>query len=364
MKISVIDTEEFCNAKDEFYAKFTKRKMTIVTGLFILLIFIAIVSICVGTVSLSFKETVNIIISNIFNLKGVDANALNNTVVMKIRFPRVLAAIIIGSSLAATGAVMQGILRNPLVSPYTLGLSSGSAFGAALAIVLGTSIFGSSFIGFQRCFVVISAFVFGLITMLLVYFIARVKGLEPGTLILSGVAIGYVFSALVSILKYVSNNEQLGDIVFWTMGGLWQSKWSTLSIIFPITLVCNLLMIKYAWDLNALGSGDEVAVSLGINVNKVRIICLVLCALSASSCVAFAGTIGFIGLVAPHISRIIIGSDYRFLIPCSSLMGALILLFSDTLARTVISPTEIPVGIITSLLGAPFFIYLLIKKRR
>ncbi|KOR25626.1 iron ABC transporter permease [Clostridium sp. L74] len=350
-------------SKNKIYNKIIKKKIIILISLFIILILSIIAAIFIGSSSIGFKGTFYVILSTIF--KGMKkATGLDNTVILQIRFPRVITAVIIGAALAGCGAVMQGILRNPLVSPYTLGLSSGSAFGAAIGIILGSSIVLSKFILLDKYFVILSSFIFGLITMFLVYFIAKKKAMSTGTLILAGVAIGYVFSALLSILKYTSNKDQLQDIVFWLMGGLWVADWTTVAILFVINSVCIMLMIKYAWDLNALASGEEIATSLGINVNRIRIICLTLCSLSTSSCIAFTGIIGFIGLVAPHISRIIIGNDYRFLIPCSCLMGSIILLISDTIGRTIISPTEIPVGIITSLIGAPFFIYLIIKERR
>lgn len=349
----------------QLYNKFTKKKHIVIGTLVILLFILIIASTSMGTASVGFKGTFYVIASKIFNTTSLNnVSSLNDTVIMQLRLPRVLTAVIIGASLAGTGAVMQGVLRNPLVSEYTLGLSSGAAFGAGLAIVLGTSILGNSFLLLEKYIIVLSSFIFGVLTMVLVYFIAKLKSMAPGTLILAGVAISYLFSALLSILKYISNQEQLKDIVFWLMGGLWLSNWNTVAILFPITLLSLILMIKYAWDLNALSAGDEVASSLGINVSKVRIICLMVASLAASSCVAFAGIIGFIGLVAPHISRIVIGSDHRFLIPCSALMGAVILLLADTVSRTIISPTEIPVGIVTALIGAPFFIYLLVKERR
>lgn len=349
----------------QVYNKFTKRKHVVIGTLVILLFILIIASTSMGTASIGFKGTFYVIASKIFSCNLFNnVSDLNDTVIMQIRLPRVLTAVIIGASLAGTGAVMQGVLRNPLVSEYTLGLSSGAAFGAGLAIVLGTNILGNNFLLVDKYIIVFSSFIFGMLTMVLVHFIAKLKSMAPGTLILAGVAISYLFSALLSILKYISNQEQLRDIVFWLMGGLWLSNWSTVAILLPITVVSFVLMIKYAWDLNALGSGDEVATSLGINVNKVRIICLMLASLSSSSCVAFTGIIGFVGLVAPHTSRIVIGSDHRFLIPCSSLMGAILLLLADTVSRTIISPTEIPVGIVTSLIGAPFFIYLLVKERR
>lgn len=349
----------------ETYDKFTKKKVSIIIGLSVFLIFAILVSISVGSASVGVKDIIALIFSKIFpgHVSVNNAN-FNEIVLWQIRCPRVFMAVIIGASLASTGAVMQGVLGNSLVSPYTLGISSGSAFGAGLGMILGISILGPKFAAASNYIIVVNAFVFGLITTFLVYFIARLKAMSNGTLILAGVAISYLFSALVSILKFISDVDKLHDLTFWLMGGLWTAKWNTIGILFPISIICLILMMMYAWDLNVFAFGDEVATSLGINVDKVRRRCLIISALTTSSCIAFAGTIGFIGLVAPHISRNIIGNDHRFLIPCSALMGSILLLVADTLSRTIISPTEIPVGIVTSLIGAPFFIYILMKERR
>lgn len=209
-----------------------------------------------------------------------------------------------------------------------------------------------------------NAFIFGLLTMLMIYGIASLKGAAPETLILAGVALGYLFSAGVSLLKYVSSHEQLRELTVWLMGGLWGAKWEAVLILLPITVGCLIFLLRYAWDLNALSAGEEVAANLGVNVKILRRNCAIFASLLASATVAFTGIIGFIGLVSPHVCRFIIGNDNRFLIPCSCLMGALLLLAADTLSRTMVSPTEIPVGIITSLIGVPFFLYLLFKQSR
>jgi iron complex transport system permease protein len=284
-----------------------------------------------------------------------------SVIVVNMRLPRIMLAILTGMSLAVAGAVMQGILRNPLVSPFTLGLASASSFGAAVMIVLGTTVAIPFVSGDQS--VVISAFLFGCVSMILIYGVSRMKGTSQATLILSGVVIGYIFQAGVLILKYVSNNEKLKELVVWLMGGMWSANWDTIVILAPITLFCMVAMGLMAWSLNALSAGDDIAKSLGIRVERLRLICLFLTTLAASSCLAFTGVIGFIGLMAPHICRMLIGNDYRYLIPCSAIMGAIILMVSDTFARTIMSPIEIPVGIIMYIVGGVFFLYLIIRGK-
>lgn len=366
MQISLtkLSTGELAEIRD-LYSRRTARKVALLAGLLALLVGMVLFSTATGAVALRVGDVARVIAARIFPKAYPAAGGeLAEVVVMELRLPRIFLAVLTGVSLAGAGTVMQGILRNPLVDPYTLGLAGGAAFGAALAIVLGTGLAGAVFQEAGNYLIITNAFLFGLLTMLLVYGIARLKGTAPETLILGGVAIGYLFSAGVSALKYISEHEALKELVVWLMGGLWGATWQQVGLLLPLVLACTAVLWLYAWDMNALTAGEEVAVNLGVNVGRVRLVGLVVSALAVSATVAFTGIIGFIGLVAPHLCRMLIGSDHRFLIPCSSLMGAVLLLVSDTLARTVIAPTEIPVGIVTSVLGAPFFIYLLLKKRR
>ncbi|MFZ5595856.1 MAG: FecCD family ABC transporter permease [Bacillota bacterium] len=329
----------------------------------LLLAAVSLVATATGAAGISVSDAGRVILQKV--IPGIHLQPesdIAKAVVMDIRLPRILLAVLSGISLGGAGVVMQAVLRNPLVSPMTLGVSNGAAFGAALAIVLGAGIGEANFSG--RYFIVFSAFVFGSLTMVFVYGIARIKGTAPETLLLAGVAFGYLFSAGVSILKYISNNEALREIAVWLMGGLWGAGWSTDMMLIPVVLAGTVFLLRYAWDLNIFSAGEDVAVSLGVNVSRLMLIILALATVITSSTIAFTGVIGFVGLIAPHICRILIGSDHRFLIPGACLMGAVLLLLSDTLARIVLAPVEIPVGIIMSLVGVPFFIYLLLNRRR
>ncbi|WP_027719220.1 iron chelate uptake ABC transporter family permease subunit [Desulfovirgula thermocuniculi] len=345
------------------YSRHIGRKVFGVAVLFGLVTATALMATSVGAAGISVPDVWRVILAHL-GIKAAPVSDLAETVVWEIRLPRILLATITGMSLAGAGAVMQGVLRNPLVSPYTMGLSSGAAFGAALAIVLGTGLVGGSYLEVSRWLIVTNAFVFGGLTTLLAFSLARFKGMSPETLVLGGVAIGYLFQAGVSLLKYVSNNEALKELVVWLMGGFWGADWQTVMLLTPVVLFCMAGLLLYAWDLNVLGAGEEVAASFGINVGRLRVCTLTLATLAAAATVAFTGIIGFVCLVGPHICRMLVGSDNRFLIPCSCLMGAVLLLLADTLARTIVAPAEIPVGIITALMGSPFFIYLLIRKKR
>ena len=253
--------------------------------------------------------------------------------------------------------------EKPLVSPFTLGLSSAASFGAAVAIVIGPAILGGLVAIGSNEFIVVMAFVFGWLSMLLVYGISRARGVNQATLILSGVVIGYIFSAGLTFLQYITNNEKLRDLVVWLMGGMWGASWSSVLLLIPLTIIPFFLLERMAWDLNAMSAGDDVAKNLGINVNRLRLSGLMISTFAASCCLAFTGIIGFIGLMGPHICRMIIGNDHRYLIPCAGLMGAAILLISDTVARTIMSPVEIPVGVIMYVLGGVFFLFLIMRAR-
>lgn len=349
----------------QLYGRYKSRKVVLLIGLTLGLVGIGLFATATGAAGISVADVCRVIIKRLAPGLGVVPHSdIAETVVMELRLPRILLATLTGMSLAGAGVVMQAILRNPLVCPYTLGLSSGAAFGAALAIVLGTGLLGARFGVTGSYLIVANAFIFGSLTMVLVYGVARLKGTVPETLLLAGVAFGYLFQAGVSALKYISEHEALKELAVWLMGGLWGASWNAVAILSPVALLCLTLLVARAWDLNVLGAGEDVAASLGVNVGRLRLVCLGLATLVSSSVIAFTGIIGFVGLIAPHMCRLVIGGDHRFLIPCACLGGGVLLLLADTLARLVLAPVEIPVGIVTSLLGAPFFIYLLLKRKR
>jgi iron complex transport system permease protein len=345
------------------YERSTGRKLSFLALLAALLIFISLVATAVGAAGISLADVCSVIAMKLVpGLHLATQSDLAETIVMELRLPRIILAVLTGMSLGCAGAVMQGVLRNPLVSPMTLGVSSGAAFGAALAILLGADILGASLAGEYT--VALSAFIFGSLTISFIYGISRIRGTSTATLLLAGVALGYLYSAGLSMMQYISNDNTLRQVTLWLMGGLWGAQWFTDIVLLPIVLVCIGLLMRYAWDLNAFGAGEEVARSLGVNVRAMIIACLALATLITSSTIAFTGVIGFIGLIAPHICRMIIGADHRFLIPGSCLFGGVTLLLADTLARNVLAPVEIPVGIVTSLIGVPFFVYLLLSQKK
>lgn len=354
----------FINPND-FYSKLTGKKIFTIFLLLGLLLIFSIISILLGSAKIEAKEIFYSIFNKIFyssnlsTFNDMERTEFVTTVLWQIRLPRIVMTIIAGIGLAIAGATMQGILRNPLVSPYTLGVSSAAGFGAALAIILGAGIAGTG-----KYLIIGNAFLFALLAVILVLGIARLRGINSETVILAGVAIMFLFSALTSFLQYIALPEQAKMVVLWLIGSLHTATWDRVLVVSILVLGCVPILLKYSWDLNALASGDETAKSLGVNVKLVTRICVVIATLITAGIICFTGTIGFICLVSPHIARLIIGGDHRFLLPCSSLTGAVLLIIADTLSRTLIQPTEIPVGIITSFIGVPFFIFLLLRKRR
>lgn len=286
-----------------------------------------------------------------------DTSSTNQLIISRIRLPRVLLGLLVGFALATCGSTMQGLFRNPLASPYILGVASGAAAGAAVVILLGLP---------PTLFLPLGAFLGGIAATSVVYRLAQAPGGKTSTytLILAGVAIGALFSAITSFTIFLSSGSQkMSDVVFWIMGSLSRANWDHLYTLTPIVLIGSFVLIYFSRDLNALALGENTAFHLGLNPERTKRFLLVIATLVASSAVAFAGTIGFVGLITPHIMRLLIGPDHRYLLPASALGGAILLVVADVAARTVIAPAELPVGIITAFLGAPFFLYLL-KTRK
>lgn len=329
----------------EWYQGFNARKKLLLAILGLLVLAAAVVGLSVGVSSAGIRDLLALV-------QG--ASDMPGIIVYKFRLPRVAMAALVGWGLAVGGTVSQAILRNPLASPFTLGVASGAGFGAVIGILLTG--------GFNNSAIAACAFCFALLVSLFILGVTHFKNAASGTLILTGVALMYLFSSLTSFMQYVSTMEEIHQIVFWFFGSLSKVGWPEIGIAAGMILIPTPLVLKYAWDLNSLMVGDETAVSLGVNVIRVRMGGVLLAALMTAGAICFTGVIGFIGLVAPHIARMLIGSDHRFLLPASGLLGAVLVLAADTLGRTVWAPQVIPIGIMTSFLGVPFFFYLLMKK--
>lgn len=341
------------------YAQYTGRKTMVVVFLALLTVVLAIWAVNAGSAELTPAQVIMALLG-----RGQE-NA--PVVVWNIRLPRVLAALIAGAGLSAAGCVMQNILRNPLASPFTLGISQGAAFGAALAIVFfGAGTMQSTGAGAVMInnpyTVTVSAFTWSMAATVVMLFLAKFVGARPEAMILAGVALGSLFAAATTLIQYFAQEIQVAAIVFWTFGDLGRVSWSNVNMMLILLLLALLYFMLRRWDYNALAGGEETARGLGVEVERVRVLGMLLSSLLTAVTVAFMGIIGFIGLVAPHMMRKIIGDDHRFLIPGAAVMGSLLLLAADTLARTIIKPVTLPVGAVTSFMGAPLFIYLLLSR--
>ncbi|MGE5652905.1 MAG: FecCD family ABC transporter permease, partial [Bacillota bacterium] len=280
-----------------------------------------------------------------------------DAIIWSVRLPRVLLGVLIGGSLAVSGAVFQGLLRNPMADPYVLGISAGASLGAALAMTLATRA-GLFTLGTVPLF----AFVGSLLAVAMVYRLGRVRGqLSILTLLLAGVAVSTVLSSIVSFLVYFSG-DKFQPLIYWLMGGLGGRGWNAVLTTLPYLAIGSGLALVYSRHLNAMSLGDEAAHHLGVPVARVRLILVCAGSLLAAAAVSAGGIIGFVGLLVPHILRLIIGADHRLLIPASLLAGGTFLTLADTIARTLMAPTELPVGIVTALCGGPVFLYLLRRK--
>lgn len=280
-------------------------------------------------------------------------------VLLFLRLPRIAMAIVAGSALSVAGVLMQAITRNPLVSPYTIGVSSAAAFGASIAIM-----FGVGFSAAGLYFVPITAFLFALGCAVTVFSMAWLRGMAGQTMILTGIALMYLFSALTAAVQFVATQEQLARVVHWTFGSFNGVGWDAVTISAVVLAMALPIAHFKAWELNALTSaGDDVARSFGINVPLLRGLAIILSVVISAVAISFAGVIGFVGLIGPHLARLLIGADHRYLIPFSAICGGMLLLLADTVGRLAFSPTVIPVGIVVAFIGVPLFLHLVLSRR-
>ncbi|MHB1394860.1 MAG: FecCD family ABC transporter permease [Clostridia bacterium] len=319
----------------------------ILTVLFIASLLLAAVT---GAVKISTGEIIEILTTG--------ADTVNASILIDIRLPRVLLAAVVGAGLAAVGGVMQAIFKNPLVDSYTLGMSSGAALGAVISIITGLNI---SIMGIETTGVF--AFIGAVCTLFFVYSLAYTRNrMSVNSLLLAGVAVSYFLASVISFLMML-NHDKIEHIVFWTMGSLSMATWNEFYIASILIMPALAVLFYYTRELNILVMGEDAAHHLGINTAVLKNILLITCALIVGSVVSTGGTIAFLGLVAPHIIRLVIGSDNKRVIPYSALLGAILLLLSDTVGRVLIQPVEIPVGVMTSIMGGPFFIFLLRRQK-
>jgi iron complex transport system permease protein len=338
------------------YREFVKRKRLFLLVGLLLLILCVIIAAQNGPIDIPFADVVRYIFT--FDTAGTGRFIWN------IRMVRIIGALFAGAGLAVAGVVMQCILRNPLASPFTLGISSSAAFGASFAIIfLGAGSSMTSTVSINNPYITtVCAFLFSLVATGSILLLTKITRVSAETMILAGVAISAMFSAGLSFMQYIATDSQLGNIVAWTFGDLGKATWSWNSLILLVLLPVVLYYFYKRWDYNAMDAGEDTAKGLGVNTERERIVGMVLSSVLSAFIVSFFGIIAFIGLLGPHIARMIIGSDHRYLIPLSIILGAIILVAADGIGQVILYPSVVPVGIITSMLGGPLFIYLLIRR--
>ena len=345
------------------YAGYIRHKRVFIAVLVVLVIAVALISLCVGSSNLTIPQ----ILGGAVGL----GDPFAVTVVWNVRMPRILTAIVGGISLAVAGCAYQSVLRNPLASASTLGISQGAAFGAAIAIIVlagfgaGGSVTFHEGSGFSNPYVtVICAFIGASASTVIILALSRVRILTPEAIVLAGVALAALFTGATAMIQYFAEDTQVAAVVFWTFGSLGRVSYHELVIMVIVMVAACIIFHRQRWNFNAMESGEVSAHSLGLNVHSVRLGNMAVATAAAASVIAFCGTINFIGLVAPHIMRRFLGNDYRFLLPASALCGALILLLADLIARVAVIGAILPISAITSFIGAPVFIYLLLRSSR
>ena len=363
--------------EDTFEGKYqasVRKRVLFILLLIIVAIVVFFISVGLGAVDIPLIDTLKVFGHKILpGVVGPPSKDYYSDFILGGRLPRMLLVVLTGFSLGVAGMIMQGLLRNPLVSPFTLGVSTAASFGAAIAIVVGASMFGSMVnigiilggirFNFYDVVRIVFAFGFAMISIGIILLLARGRHVSRSMIILAGVVISYLFQAGLMATKYISDDQQLREITLWTMGSMAGATWASIAVLLPIVTICSFYLFKMSMDINALAAGDEVATNLGVNVHSLRKRGLIICTLIASVCLAFTGVIGFIGLMAPHICRMIIGNDSRYLMPASGLMGVVILAVSDLFCRLVIRPGELPIGIVLYLVGGIFFIWMISNKK-
>ncbi|MBK1624151.1 iron-siderophore ABC transporter permease [Afifella marina DSM 2698] len=335
------------------YRALVARRLMVLFGLSAVLLVCLVCDIALGPASYSFGEVVSALV------RPDAVSAQLKVIVWDIRLPVAMMAVVAGAALSVAGAQMQTILANPLASPFTLGISAAAGFGASLALVVGVALVPVA----GDWMVPGNAFVMAILAALFIHFASTMRGVTVETMILLGIALVFTFNALMALLQYTASEQALAAVVFWTMGSLTKSTWSSVGITAAVLVVTLPLFMRHSWALTALRLGDDKAASFGVNVRRLRLETMLTVSLLAAVPVAFVGTIGFVGLVGPHIARMLMGEDQRFFLPGAMLCGAVILSLASIISKLVVPGAVLPIGIITALVGVPFFFSLIFTSR-
>lgn len=331
------------------------RKIAFVAICVVVAVVVAGLSIGYGQMDLGFFRCFEIIWEH---LTGNIQDTLQDYIVVGERLPRILAALITGAGLAIAGCVMQSVLKNPLADPYTTGISSGAGFGATLALTAGFSLVGGNYS------IVVNAFVFSLIPLAVILGVSKMKGASPTLMVMAGIAVMFIFNSFTTVLKLNADPDSLAVLYQWTVGSVTDCTWSEIPLMGVVVLAGVIITQLASRKLNILATGDDSAKAMGLDVENLRIALLLVVSLVTATVVSFTGLIGFVGLVAPHICRMFVGADNRFLVISSAMLGAVLLEVADLVGRTIIAPGELQVGVVTAFIGGPMFLYLILRQRK
>lgn len=341
-----------------------RLSLMVLGGLTVSLLWLIVVSVGIGAVAISPSEVFSIFMNKIGLAAEAAFQPVQESILMNIRLPRVLLAVLVGAALAISGAAMQGLFRNPLADPGLIGVSSGAALATAIAMVVLSTLNWPVINFLGTTLIPVAAFAGGTLATILIYRLSTSNGrTNVATMLLAGIAINAMAGALIGFMIFLADDDQLRDLTFWTLGSLGGAMWSSVWVVLPFLLATILFLPRLSKGLNAIMLGESEAKHLGVRVERLKKIIIVFVGLAVGAAVSVSGMIGFVGLVVPHILRLWIGPDHRFLMPGSAILGGLLLLGSDLMARTVVSPAELPIGVITASIGAPFFLWLLLRNR-
>lgn len=333
-----------------------KRRWSVISILLIILVFSFVLDIATGPSLLNVRDVAKALL----NLIGfpVEVDATTQVIVSSLRLPIAIMAVVVGGVLGVGGAEMQTLLNNSMASPYTLGMAAAAGFGAAMMLYFGSLGINTNIavpLGAFVCCMLAATFLFALATM---------RHISSGQLILAGIALLFLFQSLLSLVQFISSPELSQQILFWLFGSLSKASWSNLSIIATVTVVCMFFLIRDAWKLTALRLGEERAKSLGVNITQLRLRTLLIVAVMTATVTSFVGIIGFVGIVAPNIAKMLVGEDQRFFLPLSFIIGAFLLSSASVLSKVIVPGALFPIGIVTAIIGVPFFFWLILGKRR
>ncbi len=350
---------EDCRYGSEFedYHKYIYRKWIFIIFCVVIVVVVIGIAVTVGPYDIGFLDSYSIIWNHLVSLiTGEEISGLDDHIVVQLRMPRVVVGIIAGAGLAVAGAVMQSTLLNPLADPYTTGVSSGASFGATLAMTMGITVATGAYA------IVVNAFLFSLIPTAMILLVSKLKNSSPTTMIMAGIAVMYVFNAMTTVLMLWADPNQLEEVYNWQVGSLSRSSWEEIPIMLVVTFVGIIVVQFMSRKLNVLATGDDLSNALGVDANRMRIILLATISLVSAAIVSFTGLIGFVGLVTPHIVRLFIGADNRYLIPASAVAGAALLVCADLVGRVVLYPVVLQVGVVMAFVGGPMFLWLIMRR--